>query len=605
MFLLWPDSPRVHKRRLRFKAEVHAHPEATVRGARSRRVSLLPVVPPIRHGLGAAPVAKAVSGPGGPRVPAVIWMPPPAAARVDLRPATSRAPASTVAVLTDAPAVRRAPATAVVLRAPRALRRVFARPLGPPFLAERSPESDLVFLLSSATMGAASRAEQALRSVDLGPEAARVRAAVGDLAFARAPLDGFWGDRPCVDALRLRLARSDSGHEAQARIGLEGFYPWAGPRLGAQEVDRLPADLVPDAAAAVAAVSGYRRAFELVAACAASSPASDEVAHTGRRLALRCALGGLFFPSLVRFLLPAVEERLEPPSPEAWEKAMLALHAYRLAGHEAGTTHVAAAIVSTIVRDQIGRIGRRSLPYYRPRAWGAPPPTQEMDGEHRQVVALVGVLLTQLWWTYKRPWPEGWGAPDPVQVERRVSKALGESGGPAYDVFLDDSLAVAACHALLGHTPSARATLASSRTPDVFVPARDRLSRALERGAFDRNAAPLVGTTLARDFQGLLERLRNTPDPAEFGSPDWYRADLRGRLLSRLQERGPRGLALALRTLVGKGFDDLDRFWLAPRAPRRASVLALAAWLDRQAPVVPSDRDFVLFLDEQCQALGA
>ena len=283
---------------------------------------------------------------------------------------------------------------------------------------------------------------------------------------------------------------------------------------------------------------------------------------------------------------------------------MLALHAYRLAGHEAGTTHVAAAIVSTVVRDQIGRLGRRSVPTYRPRDWGAPPPTRDMEAEHRQVVTLVGVLLTQLWWTFKRPWAEGWAAPDPVQIERRVSKALGESGGPAYDVFLDDSLAVAACHALLGHTPSARATLASSRTPDLFAPTRDRLARAIERGAFDRSPAPVVGTALSRELQGLLDRLRNTPDPAEFGSPDWRRADLRGRLLSRLQEKGPRGLALALRTLVGKGFDELDRFWLAPIVPRRTAVLALAVWLDRQAPVVPSDRDFILFLDERCQMTG-
>ena len=198
-------------------------------------------------------------------------------------------------------------------------------------------------------------------------------AAVGDLAFGRAPLDGFWGDRPCVDSLRLRLARSDSAARgAGRRIGLEGFYRWAGPRLGPEELGRLPAELVPDAAAALAAVSGYRRAFELLAARAASpTRAARRSAPAGcSRSAARSR--GLFFPALVRFLLPSAEQRLdEPPSPAAWEPAMLALHAYRLAGHEAGTTHVAAAIVSTIVRDQIGRIGRRSLPAYRPREWGA------------------------------------------------------------------------------------------------------------------------------------------------------------------------------------------------------------------------------------------
>jgi hypothetical protein len=605
VFLLWPDTPRVHKRRLRWKAAVHAQPEATVRGARSRRVSLLPVVPPIRRGSVGVPLAVTTPGPGlPPQEPFVVASPMAKATHVDVGRASAPWATSSVPVLSEV-AARRAPASAVALRTPRALRRLFARPLGPPFLSDRSPESDLVLLLSSATMGAVARAEQALRAHGLEGEAAQLVARVGELASGRAPVAGFWGDEPCVDALRLRLARSGTADDIVARIGFEGFYAWAGPRIGPEELGRMPPDLVPDAAAAVAATSGYRRAFELVAVRAASSLPGDEALHASRLLALRCALGGTFFPSLVRFLIPPIGERLDRPSPEAWEPALLALHAYRLAGHEAGTTHVAAAVVATVVRDQIARMARRSQPDYRPREWGAPPPTREMDAEHRQMVALVGVLLTQLWWTYERPWPEGWAAPDPVKVERRVSKVLGASGGPAYDVFLDDSLAVAACHALLGHTPSARATLAASRTPDAFVPARDRLSRALERGAFDGNPSPVVDTALARDFLGRLERLRNTPDPAEFGSPDWRRPDLRGRLLSRLQERGPRGLALALRTVLGKGFDELDRFWLAPIAPRRAAVAALAVWLDRQAPVMPTDRDFVLFLEDRCRELRA
>jgi hypothetical protein len=168
-------------------------------------------------------------------------------------------------------------------------------------------------------------------------------------------------------------------------------------------------------------------------------------------------------------------------------------------------------------------------------------------------------------------------------------------------VFLDDTLAVAACHALQGHTPSALATLAAVKTPAVFVPVRDRLLRALERGAFDREAAPLVGSALSRGHQSLLDRLRHTPDPAEFGSPDWRRDDLRGRLLSRLQQRGPRGLALALRTVLGKAFADLERFWLAPSPPNHGALARLAAWLDRQAPVVPSEGDLLHFLETQCR----
>jgi hypothetical protein len=591
MFLLWPDSPRVHRRRVRFKAVVHPHPEATVRGARSRRVALLPVVPPIRRGLLGAPVAKAAVILDLPKATVVVRAP--------------EAAAEKVRVHTDAPAARIAPPSSVALRVPRALRRVFSRPGGPPFLSDGTPESDLVFLLSSATLGAAARAEEALQSHGLEADARRLVAEVGDLAFGRAPVQGFWGDSPSVDALRLRLARATPTDRGVARLGFLGFYWWAGARLGPEELGCLPAELLPDAAAAVASSQGYRRAFELLAARAASGEPGGEADRLSRLLALRCALSGLFFPALVRFLLPPAAQRAEgPAAPGAWEPAMLALHAYRLAGHDAGCTHVAAALVSTIVRDQVARIARRAVPELRPREWGGPPMTPAMEAEHRQVVALVGVLLTQLWWTYRRPWPDGWGAPDAVLIERRVSKALGESGGPACDVFLDDSLAVAACHALLGHTPSARATLASTRPAEVFVPARDRLSRALERGAFDHNRAPVVGTELGRDFQGLLERLRNTPDPAEFGSPDWRGDGLRGRLLSRLQQRGPRGLPLALRTVIGPAFGDLDRFWLAPSIPRIHAVTSLAAWLDRQAPVVPSDRDFILFLDERCQAMA-
>ena len=604
MFLLWPDPPRVHKRRLRFRTAVHPPPEATVRGVRSRRVSLLPVVPPIRRGLGETAAAKSGAILGLPIGPVVVPAPKAAASRGDLQLPVRQAGSTAVGALAEGPMVRSAPASVVGLLAPRALRRVFARPSGSPFLSDRSPESDLVLLLSSATMGAAARAEHALQSQGLGAEAGRVVAEVSALARGRATLEGFWGDRPCVDALRLRLARSAPAADVVARMGWEGFYWWAGPRLGPEELRRVPAELLPDAAAALAAAQGCRRAFELLAARAPSPDPSGEAVRARRLLALRCAVSGLFFPALVRFLLPpAAQRHEEPASATAWEPAMLALHAYRRAGHEAGTTHVTAAIVSTIVRDQIGRIARRSLPEYRPREWGALPPTREMEAEHRQVVALVGVLLGHLWWRYKQPWPAGWCAPDVVKVERRVAKALGESGGPAHDVFVDDSLAVAACHALLGHTPSARATLASTRTAEVFVPARDLLSRALDRGAFDRDPGPLVVTGLAREFQGLLERLRNTPDPAEFGSPDWRRDDLRGRLLSRLQQRGPRGLALALRTLLGPAFADLDRFWLAPSTPRSASLTALAAWLDGRAPVAPSDRDYILFLDEKCRQM--
>ena len=602
MVLLWPDPPRVHKRRLRLKTVVRPHPEATVRGVVSRRVSLLPVVPPIRRGVGLLPLAKAAGSLDLPAAPTVVLAPVGLATGIDLRPTTGRAHYAEVGAL--APVVRTAPATDLGLRAPRALRRVFARPLGPPFLEDRSPESDLVFLLSSATLGAAARAEQALLAHGLEGEAGRLVADIRYVALGRTPLDGFWGDSAGVDALRLRLCRSGCSSEVIARLRWEGFYWWAGPRLGYEELARLPAELLPDAAAAVAAAYGYRRAFEQLANTAASSDPGGEALRLARLLALRCALLGFFYPGLVRFLLPEAVQRLEEPAAAAvWEPAMLALHAYRLRGHESGATHVAAAIVATLVRDQIGRIARRSLPAYRTREWGAPPLTPEGETEHRQVVTLVGVLLTQLWWTYKQPWPDGWGAPDVIKVERRVSKALGESGGPAHDVFMDDSLAVAACQALLGHTPSARATLASTHTAEVFVPARDRLSRAIARGAFEA-AAPVVETALGRDFQVLLERLRNTVDPAEFGSPDWRREGLRGRLLSRLQQRGPRGLALALRTLLGPAFADLDRFWLAPSIPRTRLLVLLAAWLDRQAPVVPSDRDYILFMDERCPPIA-
>jgi hypothetical protein len=584
------------------KTVVRPHPEATVGGVGSRRVSLLPVVPPIRRGVGLFPLAKAAGSLDLPAAPIVVPAPVGFAIGIDLRPAAGDAHDAAVGVLPAGPVVRTAPATDLGLRAPRALRRVFARPLGPPFLEDRSPESDLLFLLSSATMGAAARAEHALVAHALEGEAGRLVDRIRDLALGRAPIDGFWGDSASVDAIRLRLCRN--GLAAEARLGWEGFYWWAGPRLGPEELGRMPAELLADAAAAVAATHGYRRAFELLATLAASSDAGGEALRLARLLSLRCALSGVFLPALVRFLLPPAAQRLAgPEAAGAWEPAMLALHAYRLAGHEAGTTHMAAAIVATVVRDQIGRIAGRSLPAYRPREWGAPPLTPEGETEHRQVVTLVGVLLTQLWWTYKQPWPDGWGAPDAIKVERRVSKALGESGGPAHDVFMDDSLAVAACQALLGHTPSARATLASTRTAEVFLPARDRLSRAVARGAFEA-AAPLVATALARDFQGLLERLRNTVDPAEFGSPDWRREGLRGRLLSRLQRRGPRGLALALRTLLGPAFADLDRFWLAPSTTRGTNLASLAAWLDGQAPVAPSDRDFILFLDERCQPNG-
>ena len=300
----------------------------------------------------------------------------------------------------------------------------------------------------------------------------------------------------------------------------------------------------------------------------------------------------------MRFLLPSAAQRLaEPPAAGAWEPAMLALHAYRLAGHEAGATHVAAAIVATVVRDQIGRIARRSLPAYRPREWGAPPPTPEGEAEHRQVVTLVGVLLTQLWWTYKQPWPE-------VGVRPTRSRSNAGSRRPSARAEGRPTTCSWTTAWRLPHatrswaTPRAPAPPWPPPGPPKYSCPRAIASRAPSRAVRSTRRAPLVGTALARDFQGLLERLRNTLDPAEFGSPDWRREGLRGRLLSRLQRRGPRGLALALRTLLGPAFADLDRFWLAPSTPRGTNLASLAAWLDRLAPVAPSDRDFILFLDE-------
>ena len=100
------------------------------------------------------------------------------------------------------PAVRTAPAAALGLRAPRALRRVFARPLGPPFLEDRSPESDLLFLLSSATMGAAARAERAL--VAHGSRARRAGWWPGSATWPSAALrstgSGAIGLRGCASA---------------------------------------------------------------------------------------------------------------------------------------------------------------------------------------------------------------------------------------------------------------------------------------------------------------------------------------------------------------------------------------------------------------------
>ena len=601
MFLLWPDRPTVHKRRVRIAVKAQSGaPPAAVSAVRVARMPLVHALPVVRASLGPAAVATGFLRRDLSPAPVVKTAPIARAAPVEVRPMTTRpVHAARLASLVVAPSARTAPPSAVRLGPPRTLRRLFARSGPPLFMAEGSPESELVVLLSAATMGAAERAAQALRG--LSQEQSRLTRRVGDLALGTTPLDGFWGDSDVADALRLRLCRSRT--EAEPKVRWEAFYWWAGRRLGAAEIARMPAHLVPDAAAALVSIHGYRRTFELLAPRLSVPAAEGEVAETAGRLALRCALSGAFSPAMVRCLLPPAGRRSGKPAEVegAWAPAILALHAYRAAGHEAGLTHVAAAVLATIVRDQVQKTASRTLPDYAPREWGTPPATPEMESAHRRAIYLLGSLLDQLWWTHRRPWPEAWCGPDPIKVERKLTRILGT---PAYEIFLDDALAVAAGHALQGHTPSALATLAAARTPDVFVPVRDRLSRALERGAFDAEVAPLVGSTLSREFQGVLERLRHTPDPAEFGSPDWRRDDLRGRLLSRLQKDGPRGLALALRTVLGKTFADLDRFWLAPATPRRAPLAELAAWLDRQAPVVPSERDFILFLESQCPPMS-
>jgi hypothetical protein len=577
VFLLWPDPPTVHRRRL----PAAVKPRLWALCVEAKRVG-------------------ARSAPGVPRVPTVRAAPRARATGKGVTLPTGKVAVTVLGGVAAAPGVRTAPASSVRLRPARELRRLFASPA---FLGEGTVERGLVQAL------AAPDPLRAFRALPLsGASAAQARFAAGveSVALGWDALDAFWGDCGVTDFLRLRLCVGSSDAGPKPKVTWPSFFWWAGRRLAGEGVRELPLDLVPASAAALLSVEGPRRAFEVLLPVFVRTDLGAPGREAARRLALRCAAAGTFAPAMVRFLLPAPERR-SGPRPEveaAWEPALLALHAYRAAGHDAGLTHVAAAVVATVVRDQVAAVGRRAVPGFTLREWGDPPPTPEIERAHHEAAAALGALLTQHWWGYTRPWPEGWRGPEGPVLERRLLEAVGDPGFPPHDLFLDDHLAAAAAHALQGHVPSARATLAATRSAAAFAPARDRLARALERGAFDRAATPLVDAALSREFRGRLERLRHTPDPAEFGSPDWRRDDLRGRLLSHLQKDGRRGLALALRTLLGMAFADLDRFWLAPSVPDEAALVRLAAWLGRGA-AAPSEEDRIAFLEAQCRASSA
>jgi hypothetical protein len=221
----------------------------------------------------------------------------------------------------------------------------------------------------------------------------------------------------------------------------------------------------------------------------------------------------------------------------------------------------------------------------------------------RQVLDTLRARAFRVWPT-RRPWSSGWGGLDALAIEERLGRALRGGVWLARDVFMDDGLALAACHALLGQAPSATATLASRKTPEAFAAARAALRRALACGAFPPGEPALVPASPGRELTSLLERLRHTPDPVAFGSPEWRDPGLRPHLLSRLQQRGPHGLARAYRELLGAPFADLDRFWLAGRERvTTRQLVALAAWL-RPAEPAPSERDWILFLEKECRRLN-
>jgi len=451
-----------------------------------------------------------------------------------------------------------------------------------PGAAARRRQRALVGILSAPELaGAAGGAIVVEHGDDVGDVQRPAFRNMRRLAFGDEPLAGFWGDDPVVDALRARILRGfPGGTSATPPVRWDGFLGWAGARLADGLLASAPRDTLPACAASLAAAGGC--AFALDALLARAPQLGEQSFDVLSLLALRAAMGGSFRPGSIPWLIPATTalQRTEVRGRSGWASALLALRAYREAGHSSGVACLTAALAATWFRERFRAVAREGGLTIPPRPWGGP----QVQASSGDAVWLGMGLVRKDPPAFRRadrpPWPKGWGGPALPLLEERLAAYAGCSVTVAREVFLDDRLATAAVFVLTGDVLGGLAVLASARTPAILEGARAALERALSGAA---RPEPLPELPVSRETESLFRRLLHFPDPSvALRTPHTMIEGNRGALLSRLVGEGRAADASAVRTMLDRRdlLQALAPYWLLSAAPEsRACVTRLARWL--------------------------
>jgi hypothetical protein len=531
--------------------------------------------------------------------------------RVTVRRRRLRLVAKATSVSMPVPRVRRERPPALSTLAfdrPTAFRALFRRPTGAPFLAEGTPERDLMNLLAAPSFEEAAAAANPLAEhewVHAGPEA--VFAELRGLALGEIPLAALWGEDRAADGLRLRILRAVAGEPEpelpEMRWGR--FLRWAGERLVPSPPSALPLRLLRVAAASLAAVGGYRFAFEALVPDVSAKPGAERF-DVLSLLSLRAALEDAFVPAFVEWLVPAGALRRAGVLPrDPWAGSLLAVRAFGEHGNIPAVVHLTAALLAADLRERVLTFaGREAASLWR-RPWWARVPV-EAEGAFADAVAMVRSQALTLVRGERKPWPKGWGGPDLAPVLEMLQALLGRRAS-GLELFLDDRLAVAAVYAVIGYVPSATAQLDAASVSPPLSEARGALHDALGRSGPTREPASLLAAGgWDRDADRLYRQLRGTPDPSvELGSPHWLLEGARGALMAHLVKDGRRRTATAVRSVLERADlqNELRPFWiLRGTGEDTQAVYALAVWAAQRGEEPVPEAEWIRFVEAVCRA---
>jgi len=460
---------------------------------------------------------------------------------------------------------------------------------------------DIVAMLAAPSLADAVEPVGRLARGSWTASQARVLEELRALVAGEAEPGALWGEDPAADTLRLRWLRSaPDGARPAASWGR--FLGWAGARLETAPLGKLPPELARAATASLAAVRGYRGAFQGLTQRGRLPAAFGEALS---RVALRCALDGVFLPQFIAYLLPRSRRR-GPDGFDPWGPALLALHAYHLHHNVAGLVHLTAALVAAELRERLVAFASRATAAFLRRPWGARLPP-EADDALSDSVLLLRLRAYRFEHFALSPWKSERGGPDVNAVVESVGRLLGRrDASRALEVFLDDRLAVAALFGAIGYAPSALAQLAQAEVAPSLLEAR----RSLERASALPLAEPssvLPERAWGAEAERLFQRLRSTPEPSvALASPHWMLGETRGALMSRLVAEGRFETARAVRPVLDRADlrRDLSPFWILPGTPGDTeAVTGLAAWLAAREPAGLDEAAWLRFAEDTCRRL--